>query len=395
MTISINLSSEKAHRPSRSIAAPEHRKKISSRIDAVSILPADQEVSTKYVNLNADPVHMAFFAGTRDNAKFNTAALPVDLLVPWRWPDCGHRFLEKFENLRGYGSCRTCRRHAQRVYLQEMLLSAEDFVEVPGEPTLSPANLLVTSRRTALWRCSAGHEYLCMIKRRTQQNFVCPVCREQTEENSFFFGLYPHLLQCWDAVKNLKPGAVRGESAPLSPDRLVADERNKYWLLCIGHGHSYKGTLAGLLSNSPVCPRCLPVAKNLAEIAPYLVGQWCQLRNGDQTPWNTKAGSSLKVWWQCLTHQGHLWETSVFKRVSQNTGCPYCANRAVSTTNSLATLYPEMASRLNIEKNGAKLASDILACTKKALWWNCKCGSTYQRTIEKMLSFGPGCRPAR
>jgi len=85
----------------------------------------------------------------------------------------------------------------------------------------------------------------------------------------------------------------------------------------------------------------------------------------------------------------------VYQRAIKGTGCPFCANKQVSVTNSLQAIHPELAKLMHAGKNGGKTASDIVATTTKAIHWRCACSKPYERTIQHMLGRGIGCVACR
>ncbi len=49
------------------------------------------------------------------------------------------------------------------------------------------------------------------------------------------------------------------------------------------------------------------------------------------------------MWWQCPESPDHVYLTSVRTRTRKGYVCPYCSNKKVSVTNSLARVFPELA----------------------------------------------------
>src|SRR5215207_4332796 len=95
------------------------------------------------------------------------------------------------------------------------------------------------------------------------------------------------------------------------------------------------------------CPYCSnkKVSKNnsLAALHPELAAQWHPTKNGKQTPEQVVSGSSKPVWWKCPKAPDHEWQERVIKRTSRAFNCPFCANKRVSVTNSLAACFPDIA----------------------------------------------------
>ncbi len=65
------------------------------------------------------------------------------------------------------------------------------------------------------------------------------------------------------------------------------------------------------------------------------------------------------MWWQCSVDSTHEWKTSPALRVTQGTGCPVCANKVISSSNSLATTHPELAAQWHPTKNGNLTPDDV------------------------------------
>jgi hypothetical protein len=53
-----------------------------------------------------------------------------------------------------------------------------------------------------------------------------------------------------------------------------------------------------------------------------------------------------KVAWACSEAPDHRWSATLQQRL-RNASCPFCADKKVSTTNSLATVHPEIAAEFH------------------------------------------------
>jgi hypothetical protein len=104
---------------------------------------------------------------------------------------------------------------------------------------------------------------------------------------------------------------------------------------------------------------------------PELVGEWDGQRNGDLSPADVSAGSGRRVWWICPLGNDHRWRAKPNNR-TRGTGCPFCANRRVSITNSLATLFPDIASEWSYESNGTVTPARVVATATRNVWWRCR-----------------------
>jgi len=139
--------------------------------------------------------------------------------------------------------------------------------------------------------------------------------------------------------------------------------------------------------------------KRLADF-PEILKQWHPSRNPPQIyfgkpiqPEDIAAGSGFKIWWKCPVADDHEWPTSVANRTYNGTGCPYCANFKVCSTNSLSVISPQLASEWHPSLNGDLTPDDVLAYTGRRVWWICQEGPDHfwQQTASVRLSMSTGC----
>jgi hypothetical protein len=103
---------------------------------------------------------------------------------------------------------------------------------------------------------------------------------------------------------------------------------------------------------------------------PELVAQWDRERNGALTPGEVSAGSGQLVWWRCPAGEDHVWRAKPNNR-THGSGCPFCSNRRVSTTNNLARRSPWIAAEWHPEKNGRVSPHDVVVTSSRIAWWRC------------------------
>ena len=105
---------------------------------------------------------------------------------------------------------------------------------------------------------------------------------------------------------------------------------------------------------------------------PELVVQWDHDRNGDLSPSDLSAGSGRPVWWSCPSGPDHRWRAKPNNRTgARASGCPFCANRRLSVTNSLAAKFPEIAAEWHPGKNGSVTPEAVVATSTRRAWWRC------------------------
>jgi hypothetical protein len=99
------------------------------------------------------------------------------------------------------------------------------------------------------------------------------------------------------------------------------------------------------------------------------------------TPDQVVAGSTQKAWWKCPNGLDHEWESSLVNRVN-GSGCPFCAGRNPSVTNSLATLYPEIAKQWHPTRNGKLTPKQVVAGSGQKVWWKCPNSSDHEWQVS-------------
>jgi hypothetical protein len=104
---------------------------------------------------------------------------------------------------------------------------------------------------------------------------------------------------------------------------------------------------------------------------PRLLAEWHPTRNGDLFPDEVSYGSGRSVWWICHHGPDHVWCSAPRNRTTRKRGCPYCANRMVSVTNSLAGLAPELAREWHPTLNGRLTPETTIAKSHRKVWWQC------------------------
>ena len=111
---------------------------------------------------------------------------------------------------------------------------------------------------------------------------------------------------------------------------------------------------------------------SLASTHPHLIDQWDFAANYPLEPTNFTRGSHTKIHWKCQADNEHTWQVSILSRTNKGgTGCPYCAGRKVSSSNSLATSHPELAREWHATLNLPLTPDDVSRGSGKWVWWRC------------------------
>jgi hypothetical protein len=105
---------------------------------------------------------------------------------------------------------------------------------------------------------------------------------------------------------------------------------------------------------------------------PWLLTEWHPSKNGGMFPDEVSYGSNRLIWWKCPKGADHEWRVAPHHRATRERGCPFCANRSVSTTNSLASVAPSIAREWHPTKNGALKPEHVVAQSHRKAWWKCR-----------------------
>ncbi|MBN2736450.1 MAG: zinc-ribbon domain-containing protein [Spirochaetales bacterium] len=187
------------------------------------------------------------------------------------------------------------------------------------------------------------------------------------------FGLLapPDLLKEWHPTKNGKK----------KPEDYSPGSNVKIWWKC-SKGHEWQSIILHRFNGShcPYCQNKVPCEDNcLATINPELAKEWHPSKNGDFTPKDVVPKSQKKAWWICK--KGHQWQAALYHR-SRGQGCPYCTGVKVCDDNCLATNKPALAKEWHTKKNGKLTPKDVVAGSRKTVWWKCSKGHEWQAVIH-------------
>ncbi|MGA5305910.1 zinc-ribbon domain-containing protein [Nucisporomicrobium flavum] len=127
---------------------------------------------------------------------------------------------------------------------------------------------------------------------------------------------------------------------------LTAGSGRKIWWRCpAGDDHEWDAKVCNMTRPRAGCPYCagrrIAASNRLTTTHPGLAAQWHPTRNGTRTAAEVSAGCNDRVWWRCPA-SSHEWQAQIDTRALRGNGCPYCANKKVSATNSLAAVRPDL-----------------------------------------------------
>lgn len=110
---------------------------------------------------------------------------------------------------------------------------------------------------------------------------------------------------------------------------------------------------------------------SLQEAFPEIAAQWHPSLNGELTSAITPGGNT-KYWWLCGKNSAHEWQATCSDRTGKHKSkCPFCSNRRVHVSNSLAIIFPDITKEWHPTKNGRLTPFDVTMASTKKVWWLC------------------------
>ncbi|MCD8287888.1 MAG: hypothetical protein LUC18_03480 [Porphyromonadaceae bacterium] len=192
--------------------------------------------------------------------------------------------------------------------------------------------------------------------------------------------------------KGLTPIAIWDEkaNAPLTP-RMVTPFSDKIvsWICPVNSTHKWKNT-AKSVSMGYGCKRC-------SGRHHYTTEEWVEVatkihKGKYKYHLVNYVDSHTKVDIICPKHG--LFSQLPTEHI-KGKGCPYCAHQIFHPTESLATLFPEIASQWDYELNAKTgyTPQNIGIDTKQRFYWHCNngCNHSYLATIAYRVSRNSGC----
>lgn len=233
---------------------------------------------------------------------------------------------------------------------------------------ISGFDVLPGSHVKLIWRCPVNqyHTWPAQVYNRTIGRRGCPYCaRKRPTVGTSLAATYPQITAQLD----------ESASGVRAVDLLPSSNRRVTWICDNGPDHVWQATVADRTAGDG-CPACggrqLSVTNSLARLYPEVADQLDVERCG-LTPDKVLAGTDLRLPWICSRGPDHRWEARVVKRTKAGRGCPYCAGRRVSSTNSLATMDPEIAGEYDTTRNQLTV-NQVISGSNTPVWWRCPAG---------------------
>jgi hypothetical protein len=248
---------------------------------------------------------------------------------------------------------------------------------------LRPEDVMPRSRRTIWWRCVHRHIWTASPRERAT-GLGCPYCSGRRVSPELSLAAKDRAVaKQWHPTKN----------APLTPrDVMPASGLRVWWKCPKGLDHEWEAQVCSRKRGG--CPFCagrrVSATTSLAAVRPDLAAKWHPTKNGALTPHDVTPGAHVRAWWTCPKGPDHEWEGRVNTQKTRF-GCPFCAGKRVSVTNSLAATEPKLAVEWHPTKNGTLTPHDVTRGTQRRVWWRCVFGHEWHRSPNARTSRGAGC----
>ncbi|MDX1990170.1 MAG: zinc-ribbon domain-containing protein [Candidatus Obscuribacter sp.] len=284
----------------------------------------------------------------------------------------------------GQANCPHCYYESYGLDLRE-LPQVLKFFNKTKNPGIDPHKLPIG--KLIWWHCKKGikHDWHAKINLDVVDAF-CPFCRGHKAAPDNNLTNYKNLAREFHPTKN---GA-------LSPKEIVPGSKRMIWWKCPhGDDHEFQMRPRDRTVKGYGCPFCsrrrFSETSSLLTEFPDVAAQWHPSKNGKLKPEAISSRSTEIVWWKCPEGKDHEWNTSIAHRTYHGTGCPYCANRAISKTNNLASVFPAIAKEFDLKKNAPVKPSQVIATSAVKYWWRCSRGHSYEREVYLRTKRGSTC----
>jgi G:T-mismatch repair DNA endonuclease (very short patch repair protein) len=161
-----------------------------------------------------------------------------------------------------------------------------------------------------------------------------------------------------------------------SPDQIIyTNNRKKVWWRCaVADDHRWRTSVYDRVvggSECPFCSRRRPSStNNLLITYPEIAALIHPTLNPDLDASLLSPNSHVKVWWKCPEGNDHIWQATP-NSMKGRPQCGFCAGKRVSTTNSLAIRFPDIAAEFDLELNHPVTTHEITFGSRKKFWWRC------------------------
>lgn len=348
--------------------------------DLFTMVPDIKDLYDFKTNTNINPDELSVTSNTKIN---------------WKCDKCGYKWKTSVTARIIYDNgkylvrkCPSCVGQIRTIsYGQEYPELAEKFEEKLNGCSLFDIFESKYQAENYFWHCDICNEIFesslySMIRARKTKSKGCSFCagKRVTIENSFAF-LHPEVMDEYDSTNEIDPYAVTEKS-----NQLVK------WICRNNPEHKWKAAFYMRADGMGGCNICrgynygMMFHKEHSDFEKY----YDSVKN--ERPFESYSNSSNEiVWWKC--NKKHSFKRSIinFSR-SGIFKCPICDNKQLLVgTNDLETRYPDLAQEFDSVKNNMLPNNILFTNTDNSIWWLCKEGHSFQRSIWHRVNSTRAC----
>ena len=252
---------------------------------------------------------------------------------------------------------------------------------------ISSKNLSRRSSKLGLWKCdnkNCAHQWRTKVTSRTcKDSQHCPLC---------FAKQNPEATVNLNGKANKVALALFDDSHPrrnAGYDKRRLPRSYKVFWTCASQRHRWYESFESLKERHWLCPKCSLTLNDFPQLKKEFD---IYLNDGRKSKEITiEKNSKLRLTWRCSKDKSHVWKTKLSNRIDGKNGCPFCAGRKLSSSNSLILCFPAIAAEVHPELNKSVDAKSLTANSTKKIFWLAKCGHTWQTQIRLRTKRGYGC----
>jgi len=123
----------------------------------------------------------------------------------------------------------------------------------------------------------------------------------------------------------------------------------------------------------------------ISDINPEWLALWDNDKNTNMDISKLTCGSEQEAWFKCVN--GHSWIQKI-NQINRGSQCPYCTHKRVDIGKTdMETLFPDITTIWNYNKNYPTLPSDIFPYSIKKYWWRCLLGHEWIAHPGKLIGY--------
>lgn len=227
------------------------------------------------------------------------------------------------------------------------------------------------------WNCDTCNEVFesalsSMIRARTSKFKGCIYCagKKVIRENSFA-ALHPEIMDEYDPENSIDPYSVTEKS-----------NRDAKWICRNNPNHKWVAKFIARTNGQGGCNICRGYNYGLMFYEEHSDFEQYYDTENNERPFNSYSNSSNEYeWWKCNKNHLFKWSIMNFSRGGIFKS-PICTNKQLLVgENDLKSRYPDLAQEFDSEKNNILPEEILYTNTDDSIWWLCKEGHSFQRSI--------------